>query len=87
LSLPDTWTSRAKTTSTFSPRPNGFRSTPTPEGSDAATFYGWKQKFGGMEVAEAHAGEQGTTLRLFLADAQAEKLMVDRGKYSRACER
>jgi len=38
-------------------------------GINAATFYGWKQKFGGMEVIEAQAMEdENRRLKLLVAE-------------------
>ena len=45
-------------------------------GISAATFYGWKQKFGGMDVSEAKRlktlADENTRLKRLLADAMLD---------------
>lgn len=50
-------------------------------GISAATFYGWKQKFGGMDVSEAQRlkalEDENRRLKSLLADAMLDKAALN----------
>ena len=50
------------------------------QGISAATFYGWKSKYGGMEVSEAeevkHLRDENSRLKKLVADLSLDKDML-----------